>query len=268
MIQSGLQSITHNFPRPISSLGSLILGQECYTTLIYNVEPTIACLKLALSKGLGIGIIIFGSILKIPQIDKIIRFSSARGISLTMYSLEVVAYDISLAYAFRKQLPFSTYGENASLTVQNMIITLLIIWYSPKGKLQGGLLTTAGSSISLPFSISHSLRPVLLASSAMIISSIFLFILCPPPFLSVLQAFSIPISLISKVPQIVELHRNKEPGQLSAIVVFAQLMGTIARVYTTVVETGDWLIGIGFGLATVLNAVIAVQVSFVSRGEV
>jgi mannose-P-dolichol utilization defect protein 1 len=265
MLRGGLQSITHSFPAPISSLGSFILGNECYTTLIYNVDPTVACLRLAISKGLGIGIILFGSILKIPQIDKIIRHSSARGISLTMYSLEVVAYDISLAYAYRKELPFSTYGENASLTVQNMVITLLIIWYSPKGNRQGGLLTSAGSSVRLPFSTSHALRPVVLAGAAMVASSIFLFFLCPPSFLSFLQVLSIPISLVSKIPQIVELHRNKEPGHLSAIVVFAQLLGSMARVYTTVVETGDWLLGIGFGLASVLNAVIALQVSDETR---
>jgi mannose-P-dolichol utilization defect protein 1 len=266
MIQDALRSITHYLPSPISALGSLILGQECYTTLIYNVDPTVVCLKLAVSKALGIGIIIFGSILKIPQIYKIIRNESARGISLTMYSLEVVAYDISLAYAYRRQLPFSTYGENASLTVQNMIITLLIIWYNnSKGKQQGGLLTSAGSSVRLRFGSSSSLQSVLVAAFAMIASSIFLFYLCPPGLLSVLQAFSIPISLVSKVPQIIELHRNKEPGQLSSIVVFGQLLGTIARVYTTVVETGDWLLGIGFGLASVLNAVIAAQVSLTFR---
>jgi mannose-P-dolichol utilization defect protein 1 len=264
-MQNALQSMTHRLPGPISSLGSLILGHECYTTLIYNVDPTIPCLRLALSKALGIGIIIFGSILKIPQIYKIIRHSSARGISLSMYSLEVLAYDISLAYAFRKKLPISTYGENASLTVQNMIITLLIIYYTPKGlhsqQHDGGLLTSAGSSIRLRFGNSNAIRSVLLAAAGMISLSVFLFILCPPMTLSVLQAFSIPISLMSKFPQIIILNRNKEPGHLSAIVVFAQLMGTIARVYTTVVETGDWLIGIGFALASVLNAVIAVQVS-------
>lgn len=179
-----------------------------------------------------------------------------------MYSLEVVAYDISLAYAFRNRLPFSTYGENASLTVQNMIITLLIIFYNnSKAKQKARVLTTAGSSDRLRFGLSKSMQSVLLAATAMIISSIFLFFSCPPLILSILQAFSIPISLVSKLPQIRELSQNKETGHLSAIVVFAQLMGTIARVYTTVVETADWLLGIGFALATVLYAIIAVQVS-------
>lgn len=255
-VRSGLQSVTQHLPGPLARLGVLLLGQECYTTLVWNVDPTRACLRLALSKALGIGIIVFGSVLKIPQIYKIVRHSSARGVSLTMYSLEVVAYDISLAYAFRRRLPFSTYGENASLTLQNMLITLLILWYQPQRRQHGhGLLTTHVADPSR-----GPLRPVLLAAAAMVLASVFLFLVCPPGLLAVLQAFSIPISLVSKMPQIAELHRNKEPGQLSALVVFAQLLGTIARVFTTVVETGDWLLGMGFGLATVLNAVIAVQV--------
>lgn len=265
LFQSELQRITQHLPSPIIALGTNLLGQECFTTLIYNVDPSAACLSLALSKLLGIGIIIFGSILKIPQIHKIIKHRSARGISLSMYSLEVIAYAISLAYAYRKEMPFSTYGENASLTLQNMIITLLIIYYTPKtNQQQGGIisqLNMGGKGHLTKQRQSNNIRVVTLAGASMVIASIYLFFLCPPSFLSVLQGFSIPISLISKVPQIIELHRSKEPGQLSALVVFAQLAGSMARVYTTMIETGDWLLGIGFGSASVLNAVIAIQVS-------
>lgn len=77
------------------------------------------CLRLGISKGLGLGIVTFGSIMKVPQMLNITRAHSAQGISLGAYALEVLAYSISLAYAVRKQLPFSTYGENASLTVQS-----------------------------------------------------------------------------------------------------------------------------------------------------
>ncbi len=76
-------------------------------------------MRLAVSKALGLGIVVFGSIMKVPQILKIVQNKSARGISLSMYVLEVLAYTISLAYAYRRRIPFSTYGENASLTVQS-----------------------------------------------------------------------------------------------------------------------------------------------------
>lgn len=110
--QGLLQLHTHTSPPPIL--------QECYVTLIYNADfSSTYCIKLAISKGLGLGIVVFGSIMKVPQILKIVRGRSARGISLAMYALEVVAYTISLAYAYRQKLPFSTYGENASLTLQS-----------------------------------------------------------------------------------------------------------------------------------------------------
>lgn len=57
--------------------------------------------------------------MKLPQIIKIVNAQSAKGISLTMYILEVWAYTVSLIYAYRQELPFSTYGENASLTLQS-----------------------------------------------------------------------------------------------------------------------------------------------------
>lgn len=92
--------------------------------LVYDADLTSThCIRLSISKGLGLGIVVFGSIMKVPQILKIIRGRSACGVSLSMYVLEVLAYTISLAYAVRKRIPFSTYGENASLTVQSTLHT-------------------------------------------------------------------------------------------------------------------------------------------------
>lgn len=43
--------------------------QECYKTLIYDFDILDGpCLKYALSKGLGLGIVLGGSIVKIPQV--------------------------------------------------------------------------------------------------------------------------------------------------------------------------------------------------------
>ena len=54
--------------------------------------------------------------------------------------LETTSYAISLAYASRNHFPFSTYGENFFLTFQNIVITLLILYFSrPRGALPGGL---------------------------------------------------------------------------------------------------------------------------------
>lgn len=258
-LQSLAQGVTQHLPPPLPAIATALLGDECYALLIWSADLSqTACLRLAVSKALGVGIIVFGSILKLPQMTTIVRHASAHGVSLAMYALEVIAYDISLAYACRRRLPFSTYGENASLTVQNMLITLLIIWYG-----EGAAARLTRQTSPLP---ATRARHVALAASAMVLASVFLFYICPSPLLAVLQALSIPISCVSKVPQILELHQNRETGHLSSVVVFAQLAGTIARVFTTVTETGDWLIGLGFGLASMLNAVIAAQVRGRGRG--
>lgn len=92
--------------------------------LVYDADLTSThCIRLFISKGFGLSIVVFGSIMKVPQILKIICGRSARGVSLSMYVLEVLAYTISLVYAVRKRIPFSAYGENASLTVQSTLHT-------------------------------------------------------------------------------------------------------------------------------------------------
>lgn len=119
-MQAVLQKVTHALPGFVLEPARWILGDKCYQSLVWDVNVTdVACLRLGLSKGLGLGIVIFGSIIKLPQMYKIVHARSAQGISLIMYILEVVAYTISLVYAIRRQIPFSTYGENASLTLQS-----------------------------------------------------------------------------------------------------------------------------------------------------
>lgn len=252
VMTSAVQSITHNLPTFIQKPAIAVIGQECYTTLVYNLDfSSRHCVKYAISKALGLGIVVFGSIMKVPQILNIVNGRSARGISLLMYTLEVVAYTISLAYAVRSKLPFSTYGENLSLTVQNMIITLLVIAYTPATK--NGMVNPSARSTQMTLAAAvMAIGSLALATPSVISSSTLTF----------LQACTIPISLASKVPQMLELYKDKSRGQLSSIVVFAQLLGTIARVFTTMTETDDKLLLYGFGLATVFNAIIAAQVMY------
>ncbi|TVY40005.1 Mannose-P-dolichol utilization defect 1 protein-like protein [Lachnellula subtilissima] len=132
-LRSALQPITHALPAPIHELGTSIIGDVCYKTLVLdiNLEST-ECLKLAISKGLGLGIIAASSIVKIPQILKLLSSKSSSGISFLSYFLETSAYLISLAYNYRQGFPFSTYGETALIAVQNVVIAVLVLNYSGK----------------------------------------------------------------------------------------------------------------------------------------
>ncbi|KAL7419130.1 hypothetical protein Q5752_005966 [Cryptotrichosporon argae] len=256
-LRSAVTTITHNIPDFLRDPAVALIGERCYTILIYEFDITHEeCLKYAISKGLGFGIVLGGSIVKIPQILKILSTKSVRGLSLPAYILETASYGISLAYATRQGFPFSTYGENFFITIQNVIITLLILSFTePKGASYAGI---GGKPLSAPPAKG---RRVVTGAAIMATAGLFLtsHTFCPPGTLAVLQAATIPLSLASKAPQILENRANRSTGNLSAFAVFSALLGCLARLFTTKQEVNDPLIFYGFAGAAVLNIVLALQ---------
>jgi len=245
-----LTSFTRNLPSVLRDPATFLLGnpqnrgplltvgKHCYAVLVENLDVfDPACLKLGISKLLGLGIVVTGSIVKLPQLLKLINAQSGAGLSLASFILETLAYTITLAYNARLKFPFSTYGETAFIAVQNVLILVLILHYSgddmyAAGAL-GGLLAFAVPLFS-PNVISYRV-------------------------LQILQGLSIPLSLASKVPQIITNFQNGSTGQLSAFTVFNYLAGSAARVFTTMTEVNDPVILGGFIASVVLNAVLAGQ---------
>jgi len=200
-----------------------------------------ACLKHSLSKALGLGIVLGGSIVKLPQIVKVFSSRSARGLSLSSYLLDTASTAIAVAYNARNAFSFSSYGELVFLLAQNAVIIALIVLYRPGRSLPtlaavGAALAAAGYALSSPS-------------------------LVTPATLQLLQASSIPLALAAKVPQIASNFHLGSTGQLSAFLVLNSLLGTLARVFTTSQETGDNLLWWGFASTAALNAVIALQMA-------
>ncbi|KAJ2720212.1 hypothetical protein GGI07_004733 [Coemansia sp. Benny D115] len=223
-----------------SPLAALI-GESCTVTLIDNLdifEPL--CLRHAVSKGLGFGIVLGGCIVKLPQLFKILKSKSVAGISLTSYVLEVLANIITIAYNFRNGYPFTTYGEALFIGAQNYIITLLMLLFTGRATL--GLATGA-----LLLVFTYSLFDISMVGSSL---------------LSTLYGLTIPLVVFSRIPQIYTIHKNKYTGQLSAFAVFNYFFGTAARLYTTLVEVDDSLVLLGVVLATVANGVLAAQMVY------
>ncbi|KAK6533802.1 hypothetical protein TWF694_002731 [Orbilia ellipsospora] len=236
-----LQPITTNLPAPIRNLGISLIGDHCYTSLIENIDVTdVACIKLGISKGLGIGIIAAASIVKVPQILKILNSQSAAGLSLLSTLLETDAYAISIAYNFRNGFPFSTFGETALIVVQNLVIAVLILHFTNRGAYAGALVAGFAAAAYALFS------PNVVSEKTM----------------TLLQASTIPIGLASKVPQIYTIWKEGSTGQLSAFAVFNFLAGSLARVFTTLQEVDDPLILWSFLGGAILNAVLAAQMIY------
>lgn len=195
-----LQPLTHNLPAPIRDLGVSIIGETCYKTLILDLDPTDSeCLKFAISKGLGIGIIGASSIVKVPQIIKLVQSKSASGVSFLSYLLETTSYLITLAYNIRNGFPFSTFGETALILGQNVIITVLVLNYS--GRASIGALFVA----------------VLAAGFATLFSQNVI----DMQTLGYLQAGAGVLGVASKIPQIAAILQQGGTGQLSAFTVSA-----------------------------------------------
>ncbi|RYO85226.1 hypothetical protein DL764_009211 [Monosporascus ibericus] len=236
-----LQPITRNLPAPIRDLGVSIIGDACYKTLILDLDPTdTECLKLGISKGLGIGIIAASSIVKVPQIVKLVRSKSASGISFLSYLLETSSYLISLAYNFRNGFPFSTYGETALIMGQNVVITILVLNYSGRASMAALFVAALATSVAALF------------SSAVV----------DMQTLSYLQAGAGVLGVASKVPQIAAIFQEGGTGQLSAFTVFNYLAGSLSRIFTTLQEVDDKLILYGFIAGFALNCVLAAQMVY------
>jgi mannose-P-dolichol utilization defect 1 len=261
-IRSTLQPVTHNLPAPFRDLGVSILGDTCYKTLVLDIDPSATeCVKLAVSKALGIGIIGASSIIKVPQILKLISSKSASGISFLSYLLETSAYLISLAYNVRQGFPFSTYGETALILVQNVVIAVLVLQYSGKSSIAA--LFVAGLAVSA--------------------ATLFMKEVVDMKMLGYLQAGAGVLGVASKVPQIVAVWQEGGTGQLSAfavsyfgfyyflptaldanltIQVLGYLAGSLSRIFTTLQEVDDKLILYGFVAGFALNAVLALQMAY------
>lgn len=81
----------------------------------------------------------------------------------------------------------------------------------------------------------------------------------PKEQLALLQIATLPLSLSSKLPQIIGNARAGSTGQLSAVAVIAQVFGCLARLFTSSQEVNDRVVTAGFALALVLNLILGVQ---------
>lgn len=192
-----LLPLTRNLPAPIPSFGAQLIGAQCYDTLIYNLDLSPECLKLAVSKALGLGIVASSAIVKVPQILKLHSSKSASGISLLSYTLETAAYIITLAYSYRSGYPFSTYGETLFVAAQNMAVCVLVLNYT-------GYESRAAGFVAVTAAVAYSLwEPTMVDMAA----------------LKALQAGAGVLSAASKVPQILAIQKEGGTGQLSAFAV-------------------------------------------------
>ncbi|KAI9019804.1 hypothetical protein DFJ74DRAFT_674471 [Hyaloraphidium curvatum] len=223
-----------------------ILGDHCNQVLLkeFNVADS-QCVGLAFSKGLGLALVAGGAILKLPQIIKMLGAGSAEGISFPSYLLETLSFTISLIYNVRNANPFTTYGEQLFITLQNVAILCLILHYNRQ-------LPQLAVTLALYF-----------------LGARYLYASVPMSYLPAIQSSTILIGIASRLPQLYTNLQNKSTGQLSIVTVGLQALGSVARTFTTWKEVDDSLLLIGAVVAMVLNVALALQFAqYSGRAEV
>lgn len=182
----------------------------------------------------GICVLIGSLLYKIPQVVRVLRRRSAAGISVLMYSLETIGTTFSAVYFARRRIPFSTYGESVFIMFQNFIILILIVFYQ-----------------KLPRA------PAIFLALLYIVSLFFLYSnFVSMPVLTILQICSIPIMNLARIPQILLNWRRKGTGELSPITLGLQLLGNVARIFTTIAQVKDPLMLTGIAVATCFNSTL------------
>jgi mannose-P-dolichol utilization defect protein 1 len=197
------------------------------------------CVKQAVTKGIGYGIIVASTLVKLPQVIKILSARSGAGISVLGVLLEVLAISFNASYSFAKKYPFTAWGESLFLLFETALIAFLVMWFD-------------GQRIrSLAFAVIHSLFLFILMSG-----------IAPVNVLWSLQACTLPLAVSGKMIQAYKTMKTGHTGQMSAITMWLLFLGCVARVFTSIQETGDRLIITTFAVASAANFVLVAQIHY------
>ena len=205
---------------------------------VRSIDYYLPCALDILSKAASYGIIAGALVLKVPQILAIAGAKSAEGLSALSLELDVLVFVASVAYSYRLGYAFATYGEQVIVLFQNALLVGLAYAYAARP-------VGAGRPAAAVFA---------LAAAALGCAR------CPAALLWVLPALSIAANVGSRVPQIAANRRQRHTGRLSGATVALNAVGAVVRLLTTLKETADPVLLVGFGTSTLLNAALLAQI--------
>ncbi|KAK5645883.1 hypothetical protein RI129_004347 [Pyrocoelia pectoralis] len=215
----------------------IVLTPECYDEYFLEFNFFNApCFKSTLSKCLGVLLILGAVLVKVPQIIKLFKSKSAVGISISSVTLDLTAITIFMSYSFVKGFPFTAWGDGFFLAIQTLIVGTLVLHY-------GGSMTSAAAYV-----IGYLICCFIMMSG-----------ITPVGFLWTLQGFNIPILLTGKLTQAYTNYKNGTTGQLSAVTLIMLFGGSLARIFTSIQETGDFMIILTYLVSSSANFVLVLQ---------
>ena len=221
-------------------LMSLFMTPQCYEDIFFRLNIfNPVCLKMIISKGLGYAILAGSLMLRLPQILKILAAGSGEGISVTSEVLMMIAIFGSMSYGYFKEFPIAAYGDSYFLYLQAFIILLLVLYYQKQ------------YLVMLVATVITGLVTFLLLSNMLAVQVII-----------GLNSLSLVLALVSKLNQAFLNYRNASTGNLSAITLLLQFFGCVARIFTSIQETGDTTLIINYTVTSVVNGLLVAQLFY------
>ncbi|CAF1069350.1 unnamed protein product [Rotaria sordida] len=206
-----------SFWSSLESIASKLLSPHCYDQLVLKQQFfDFACNKMLLSKMLGYAILIGSLLVKFPQIVKIYWNKSGVGVSVLAETIMLAAIFGSMAYGYTSEFPISAYGDSYFLFIQTILVILLVLYYKRK------------YTLALIYLVLCVFVTVLMYEK-----------LLPARLVGILAGLSLVLSLISRLWQSFCIYKAKSTGNLSALTMLMLFFGSLARIFTSIEETGD-----------------------------
>ena len=213
-------------------------SKECIKELV-KFSIKVECLPILFSKLIGILIIVFSSTLKVPQIREM-QSNPASSKDLSEFSnyLDVMLCVNAALYSFHYSYPFTSYGENVLIGLQNIII--MYLFFRQKN-----------FSLFRAFYILATLGYIFICVQDKYISE---------NVWNYIGNSGTPLIVISRSSTILYCLQNKSSGPLKAFTFILGVLGCVARIFTTISETGDLVLIVQTAMSFLLDLIVLVLI--------
>ncbi|KAJ7996220.1 hypothetical protein DPEC_G00234790 [Dallia pectoralis] len=199
-----------------------LMPEKCYEHFFVDLNILhVPCWKIVLSQTVGFWILLGTVLAQLPQLWRILRAGNASGISWWSVLLQVYAITGPLLFCITNNFPPAAWGERVFTLIQSLALGFLIQHYR-RNTLKGALFLLAHSGVML---CSTSALPSPLISEHVV---------------SMMNATSTMAVVASRVIQVATNYLNSSTGQLAPASLLMVFTGSLALVFKSLQETGDW----------------------------
>ncbi|GAB5353172.1 hypothetical protein AAMO2058_000014900 [Amorphochlora amoebiformis] len=243
----------------IRGFAASLITEHCAKTLLDDFNVTdIECLKITASKAVGIAIVAGSAVMKVPQIINILP-GDTEGLSLPRFVIETMTFSTLVCYNSLMDYPFSTWGENLFLLLQNYVIVALILIYRKQIGITSITLTFL-YFVAVWLMISGTLESMSLQQIQL--GDVSIPLTGPGSVQSLVTFHTLILAPFSRILQIYKSWSEGTTGQLSIATQFLAAAGSVVRALTVIKEVDDTLLISAVVVAALLNNIVFGQIVY------